>query len=336
MKLLFGGRTPWRVFALTLAVIGFGLAPARALSDWSLRDGFETNPGGTWYFEHSGSGGGRFETAGQYSRTGTNQAYIYVSTGFSSVGRTVILEPFFAGRTLYTLASIYLRPYGTNVKVNFEVIDPTTWTYIALKTVTLANSYTYQLVTTDEFVPYRKDVVVRVSVLAGTGGTVGVDVDDLLVQVETSPAYEPAFWNDGSTVQRNNNCYNYSNNRRTDTFAQPGRASGRQYTQITVADVSAAAARDGLEPTTASAISPTGKTKIALVIWPGVDYHWYRRDSDGRWTHKPGSTAATNVDNSGAVIWNPETANRGSYTQFGGYFFTPSDPVQGQGHANVR
>ena len=337
MKLLQSGGSWLRilvVFAAAILILGFGAARARAA--WQLFDSFETNPAATWFFEHPGSGGGVFETAGQYSRTGTNDAYIYVSSSFSSVGRTVILAPFFPGRTLYSIASIYLRPYGTNVTVNFEVIDPSNWTYISLKTVTLSNSYTYQLVTTDMFIPYRQDVYVRVSVLAGTAGSVGVDVDDLMVQAETSPAYEPWYWNDGSTIQRNNNCYNYSNNRRTDTFAQPGTASGRPYTQITAAEVSAGATSDGLEPTNAWATSPTGKTKIALVIWPGVDYHWYRLDRDGRWSHKPGGSTATNVDSSGALIYSPETANRGSYTQFVGYFFTPSDPVQGQGHANIR
>ena len=150
------------------------------------------------------------------------------------------------------------------------------------------------------------------------------------------PPYSPGYWNDGSTIQYNNNCYNYSNNKRTDTFAQPGRASGRMYGSITATEVAAAAERDGLEPTTASATSPTGKTKMALVIWPGYDFHWYRQDSDGRWSHKPGGTQATNRDNSGALITNPETANRGYYTQFVGYYFTPSDCAQGQGHANIR
>lgn len=75
---------------------------------------------------------------------------------------------------------------------------------------------------------------------------------------------------------------------------------------------------------------------MALVIAPNQDYHWYRQDRDGRWTHKPGRTSATNVDNSGQIITNPETANRGAYTQFGGYFFSPSSELQGQGHATIR
>lgn len=151
-----------------------------------------------------------------------------------------------------------------------------------------------------------------------------------------TPAYEPTYWNNNSIIRGNNNCYNYANNRRTDTFAQPGRATGAMYTSITASQVSNGAISDGLEPTTATAVSPSGKTKIALVIWPGVDYHWYRQDRDGRWTHKPGSTPATNLDNSGRIITNPETANRGGYTQFVGYYFTPSDCVQGQGHANIN
>ena len=49
---------------------------------------------------------------------------------------------------------------------------------------------------------------------------------------------------------------------------------------------------------------------LALVIWPDVDYHWYRKGPDGMWTHKPGGTQATNLDNSGDLISNPETADR--------------------------
>jgi hypothetical protein len=154
--------------------------------------------------------------------------------------------------------------------------------------------------------------------------------------IYTTPAYEPAYWNDAGVTQKNNNCYNYSNNKRTNTFAQPGRAAGISGYPMEVTAVRNAAIADGLEPTTASATSSQGKTKMALVIWPGVDYHWYRQDRNGLWTHKPGQTAATNVDNSGAAITNPETANRGNYTQFGGYFFTPSSEIQGQGHANIN
>jgi len=152
----------------------------------------------------------------------------------------------------------------------------------------------------------------------------------------STPPYYPDYWNDRSIIQKNNNCYNYSNNKRTDTFAQPGRAGGDMYSSIDCIEVTNGAIADGLIPTTASEIPPPGKTKIAMVIWPDTDYHWYRQDSDGYWTHKPGQTAATNLDNSGNIITNPETADRGGYTIFCGYFLTCSDVNQGEGYANIR
>jgi len=152
----------------------------------------------------------------------------------------------------------------------------------------------------------------------------------------TTPSYTPGYWNDGSTVQSYNNCYNYANNRRTDTFAQVGRAAGHIYTSLTGTALYNAALFDGLEPTTSSATAPEGKTKLAIVVWPSTDFHCYRQDSNGLWTHKPGSTTATNLDNSGNSISSPETANRGNYSVFVGYFFTPSDSAQGGGHANIN
>src|SRR5256885_7071619 len=43
---------------------------------------------------------------------------------------------------------------------------------------------------------------------------------------------------------------------------------------------------------------------------------WFRKGRNGYWSHKPGGTAVTNVDNSGVTIPDPRTANRGPYTQF--------------------
>ncbi len=162
----------------------------------------------------------------------------------------------------------------------------------------------------------------------------GVDAE--CCQSCSIPPYSPAFWNDGGTVQRNNNCYNYSNNKRTDTFAQPGRASGSQYTSLTCPAVLSAAESDGLVQVSASASCPDGKDKIALVVDPNWDYHWYRQDSNGMWSHKPGGTRATNRDNSNNTISNPETANRGGYTDFCGYFCSCSDSEQGNGNENIR
>ena len=130
------------------------------------------------------------------------------------------------------------------------------------------------------------------------------------------PLYEPSWWNVPSR-QPVNNCYNYATNDRTDTFAQPGRAAGAMYTSLTCGSVGPAAVADDLISTPAADNAcPTLGHLVALVIAPGWDFHWYRKGRNGWWSHKPGGTPVTNVDNSGNYIWDPRTANRGPYTDF--------------------
>ena len=157
----------------------------------------------------------------------------------------------------------------------------------------------------------------------------------------STPAYYPSYWNSDGNRLINNNCYNYANNRLTDSFAQPGRASGQAIGSE--GEVHLRCLQDGLVATNAYDPPPNGKTRI--VAYTGMifyenewhwDYHFWRRDNNGMWSHKPGMSDATNLDHSGNSISNPETANRWFYTSFVSYYFTPSDAVQGRGHANVR
>ncbi len=137
--------------------------------------------------------------------------------------------------------------------------------------------------------------------------------------------YHPGFWN-RPNVQPCNNCYNYPMNWRSDTFAQPGRISGHQWTVISCSNVGTAASWDGCKTTC------VGSNKnVALVIAPGpafFDYHWYRRHKEGFWGHKPGGTAARNTDNIGRLIdgvkLTPANCNRGPYTIFCDYRFSPT------------
>lgn len=130
----------------------------------------------------------------------------------------------------------------------------------------------------------------------------------------TSPAYGPAFWNDPAR-QPFNNCYAYANNQATGTFPQPGRGTGQIFTSLDCDGVRPAAERDGLVTTDTFQASREG-WYVALVIWPGQDYHWYRQDDVGCWSHKPGQTRARNVDNSGQAIADPQQCDRGPYTVF--------------------
>lgn len=132
-----------------------------------------------------------------------------------------------------------------------------------------------------------------------------------------APLYEPDWWNDGGQKQLNNNCYNYSTNYRTDTFAHPGQAAGAIYANLTCASVRPAAEADCLiNSPSANNKCPKEGHLVALVIWPNGDFHWYRKGRNGLWTHKPGPTPVTNVDNSGHLIHDPRTADRGPYTDF--------------------
>jgi hypothetical protein len=130
------------------------------------------------------------------------------------------------------------------------------------------------------------------------------------------PIYEPAWWNVPAR-QPHNNCYNYATNYRTDTFAQPGLASGAMYASLSCTDVLAAAVRDELvDSPNADNSCPSEGHLVALVVAPGWDFHWYRKGRNGAWTHKPGGTPVTNVDNASAAIIDPRTADRGPYTDF--------------------
>jgi len=142
------------------------------------------------------------------------------------------------------------------------------------------------------------------------------------------PPYNPGKWNNDPAIRTQNNCYNYANDLITNTFAQPGRGSGPMYGALSCAEVHAAASRDGLAPVPAAAGTPAEGHFAALVVAPGLDFHWYRLDSSGLWSHKPGQTAARDTDNSGAKISDPQTCDRGPYSDFCGFFHSVPAKVQ--------
>jgi hypothetical protein len=131
---------------------------------------------------------------------------------------------------------------------------------------------------------------------------------------------QDAFWN--LPIRRfNNNCYNYASNFASNTMSQPGRRSGRMYTGFTCQNVSTAAQFDGYLPACEGTVRV-----VALAIWPGFDFHWWRLHPNGFWAHKIGTSMVMHVDNLGRILGNglsPENCDRGPYTQFCGFFFGP-------------
>jgi hypothetical protein len=132
-------------------------------------------------------------------------------------------------------------------------------------------------------------------------------------------AYRPWFWN-AAPIRLRNNCYNYASNFVSNAVAQPGRRVGRQYDGFSCEAVGRAALADGYRT------ECDGNARmVALAVWPGRDFHWYRLH-DGFWAHKLGIYSARNVDNQGRVIagaLNPATCDRGPYVQFCRYLFVP-------------
>ena len=156
---------------------------------------------------------------------------------------------------------------------------------------------------------------------------------------DSNPVYAPAQWNDGlnldengnvifNTKQSMNNCYSYALDDIENGNAwglQPREKGGSSLprTDITLGKVTYAAISDGRirKPTLLNKLGfgKRGYYSVYLVSADGVDYHWYRQDKGGMWSHKPGITAVVNVDasNPPRLITNPVSANHGIYNNGG-------------------
>jgi len=168
------------------------------------------------------------------------------------------------------------------------------------------------------------------------------------------PAYEPERWNQTKELKETHNCFAYAFNIhdpkqveacRKDPncntpFHQPGSASGHpkfRGTRLkTCPDMIARLLGDnpGLKMTTFETKCPAHTSKIALVVDPDEDYHFYRQDKPyGFWSHKPGGTEVTNKDASGRLIYDPALTSRNytnnnstlDYDTFCGYFCLARD-----------
>ena len=150
------------------------------------------------------------------------------------------------------------------------------------------------------------------------------------------PFYAPSLYNGVKVMKRNHNCFSYAFdifdppdqstcNKDKDGVCnvgthQPGYYSGMgKFSENGTKycpDLLGRLLGDmpWLRQTTFEKKCPVGYSKIALVIDPKQDYHFYRQDSNGLWSHKPGQTAVTNRDAHGYLIYRPDLANRDART----------------------
>mmetsp|Transcript_51224 Transcript_51224/g.128532 ORF Transcript_51224/g.128532 Transcript_51224/m.128532 type:complete len:370 (+) Transcript_51224:537-1646(+) len=124
-----------------------------------------------------------------------------------------------------------------------------------------------------------------------------------------------------------NNCYNYAACVFTFNYSQPGKGSGSKYSDLLCTSLRSAAVRDGMrfvgiseEDAMRQASERPGLVLTALLIWPGSDFLFLRRNKDGYYAYKAGISIPTNIDNNGRIIEFVEAANLAPYSVSCGFF----------------
>jgi hypothetical protein len=174
------------------------------------------------------------------------------------------------------------------------------------------------------------------------------------------PRYEPQLYNKDPSVYKSHNCYSYSMNvidklkvlacrkykNDTDSCRANFHQPGSKYGARNALNVEARRTCNVVEQLLQSdvpeirrvewnAVCPEGYSKIALVVSRGKDYHFYRQDANGRWSHKDGSNPVKNFDALGRPIFDPELASRDyrpkgsdlNYADFCGFYCVPRDRI---------
>jgi hypothetical protein len=144
--------------------------------------------------------------------------------------------------------------------------------------------------------------------------------------------YEPSKWNDTEVYKYN--CYAYALNTKQHGFMQAGGSEKHNYNNTTdylsksvlteMVKLDSNNYNFTFNQTSKNIKCSENEYKIALVIAPNLDYHWYRQNSDGTWSHKPGKTNVTKFDRKNEIIYDPEICDRTTgepkYSIFVGFF----------------
>jgi len=178
------------------------------------------------------------------------------------------------------------------------------------------------------------------------------------LNTENCPTYEEEAWKD-FIKRENHNCYNYALNLIFNeySFIQPGElgfsndnATGQDLKDRRklykgnfkkyCAKIIELAQKDGLVWLGDKLETRPGYRLIALAMSKGSllttrDYHWYRQDRDGTWSHKPGwdnieplqASEAFSKNADDIVYPHEKGTDRGKYKDFMGYFLVPEKGV---------
>lgn len=134
------------------------------------------------------------------------------------------------------------------------------------------------------------------------------------------PSFEPEKWNNRENIKYNHNCYAYLLDKRAKRIGkpQPGYFSG--FTSIQDDDYNCFEFYKRLKKDIPSLYLSSFDEKCKKGFYKGFialdtkledsDYHFYRQDKSGYWSHKPGRQDAVDYDANMKKIKNPVKANR--------------------------
>lgn len=290
------------------------LANNSIVHQWSLHEGYQER----WVLRHLGDGYYSIQSA----RTDIATSYLSVQGDSTATNHPIVIR-----------AAASTSALTNGMKWKFEETSSGSYKIIPQSGETLGrvlSTSTSSATTGDDLLQtnYVADTVYR-------------DEWNLIRMLPTSGsevAYDESLWN-YTPVCGKTNCYAYALNTQVEPgtnklwFAQPGIESDFEpYSQSEIsADLIVRAVESDAEefeftfvPIGRYAKCPAGAYKVALVIDNGVDYHWYRQNPNGFWSHKLAGNPITKRDASDQLIIDPWLADRdhGStdYDIFVGYF----------------
>ena len=132
------------------------------------------------------------------------------------------------------------------------------------------------------------------------------------------PEYNPIEWDLTKDEHEINNCYSYVMDHKEYKIKekrQPGEKCGKEFKydcknleEMIQCDFPGITKIDSINSPV-----PCGHYRIALVLdnkGEHLDYHFYRQDLDGYWSHKTGRDPISNIDASNNKILDPEKIDR--------------------------
>jgi len=162
----------------------------------------------------------------------------------------------------------------------------------------------------------------------------------------SEPKYEPKRWNNNENIKYNHNCYSYALNAiasKRSGKPQPGYYSG--YGQIQDNQYNCKHFLNRLKKDIPSMYLTNFQTPCKKGFYKSFlvlddkeydpDYHFYRQNPNGTWSHKPGRQDVVDYDASNQKIYNPHTANR-KYSYFDykkSCFFFCLNPLLARAHS---